>query len=207
MHPNPAFRTGEKASDLAFAAQRGFGILTVMGESQILAGHIPFVIADAAVHAHLVRSNPIARHLRKGPVPALLAVSGPDGYISPDWYGVEDQVPTWNYVAVHVRGMLTQLADTALKPHLAVLSEQNESRLDPKPRWTMDKNAPETLDRMMRQLVPVALSIDTVDSTWKLNQNKPDDVRQRAADAVAARDADGPSSPLADLMRRRHDKG
>jgi len=57
------------------------------------------------VHAHLVRSNPIAQCLRAGERKAVLAVSGPDAYVSPDWYArMPDQVPTWNYVAVHLRG-------------------------------------------------------------------------------------------------------
>ena len=40
---------------------------------------------------HLARSNPIAR--ASLPTPALIAVSGPDAYISPDWYGPHEQVP------------------------------------------------------------------------------------------------------------------
>jgi len=40
------------------------------------------------------------------------------------------------------------------------------------------------LEAMMRQIVPCRLMVDRVDGTWKLNQNKPDDVRLRAADAV-----------------------
>jgi transcriptional regulator len=34
-------------------------------------------------------------------VPSTLIVNGVDGYISPDWYGIDGQVPTWNYVTVH----------------------------------------------------------------------------------------------------------
>ena len=89
----------------------GFGVLAVgNGEADVpLLSHVPFIVAEdgAAVHAHLVRANPIARLLAAGERPAVLAVSGPDGYVSPDWYGAEpDQVPTWNYVAVHLRGTL-----------------------------------------------------------------------------------------------------
>jgi transcriptional regulator len=67
--------------------------------------HVPFVLNANGTEAelHLVRSNPIARAVT-GPTQAVLAVTGPDGYVSPDWYDTPDQVPTWNYVAVHLRG-------------------------------------------------------------------------------------------------------
>ena len=45
----------------------------------------------------------MARAIANGAAVRLI-VEGPEGYISPDWYGVADQVPTWNYVAVHLVG-------------------------------------------------------------------------------------------------------
>ena len=61
-----------------------------------------------AVWLHLVRSNPIARSACRAGAGCDDRGVGPDSYISPDWYGVPDQVPTWNYVAVHLRGTLEQ---------------------------------------------------------------------------------------------------
>lgn len=55
--------------------------------------HIPFQLSDDGTHveAHLVRSNPILK-LLDAPQPAKLVVSVADCYVSPDWYGVPDQV-------------------------------------------------------------------------------------------------------------------
>jgi len=110
MHPNITFRKATRDFNLDYAKHRGFGILSINGEDGPLSAHVPFTISPdgSYVEAHVMRSNPIARAL-KSPQPALLAISGPDGYISPDWYDVEDQVPTWNYVAVHLRGQLQLL--------------------------------------------------------------------------------------------------
>ena len=76
-----------------------------------LVAHIPFLQGQQGdeIELHLVRSNPIARLLQNIQTPAKLTVSGPHGYISPDWYGVKDQVSTWNYVAVHLSGTLRML--------------------------------------------------------------------------------------------------
>jgi len=59
-----------------------------------------------------------------------------------------------------------------------------EDRLRPKVPWTSGKMTPEVMDRMMRQILPFRLEIETVEGTWKLNQNKDDDVRLRAADRI-----------------------
>ncbi len=182
MHPNPVFRSSDRATALATAAERGFGVLTINGPGGILASHVPFVIDSATLSFHIPRSNPIGRALRDGPAEALMIVSGPDAYVSPDWYGAADQVPTWNYVAVHIRGALSLAPQDALRGHLDRLSAVNEERLRPKTPWTMAKNQPETLDKLMRALLPLHMQIRDIDATWKLNQNKDDAARCGAAD-------------------------
>lgn len=185
MHPNPVFRDTPTTRNLAFARERGFGVLSVNGGSGPLLAHVPFVVNAEGTEAylHLMRSNPIARALEQD-LPAVLAVSGPDGYVSPDWYDMPDQVPTWNYVAVHLRGSLSRMADIRLREVLDLLSAEFEARLAPKPVWLSAKVSPEVMNRMMRMIQPVKMEIGAVDGTWKLNQNKPDIARLGAAEAL-----------------------
>ena len=188
MHPNPAFHTASAGDNLDFARTRGFGLLSINGDDGPMAAHVPFRLsADGSIaELHLMRSNPVARTLAAdGPAPALIAVSGPDGYISPDWYGDPAQVPTWNYVAVHLRGRLELLPDADLPGVLARLTEVFEDRLAPGKRpWTMDKVPDEALARMQRMICPLRLNVAHVDGTWKLSQNKPDHARLNAAGQV-----------------------
>ena len=202
MHPNPAFRQTPAERNLAFAQARGFGILTVNGAEGPLLAHVPFLIAPDGTSAdlHLARSNPIARSAL--PAAAVIAVSGPDAYISPDWYGLEDQVPTWNYVAVHLRGTLSSLPADTLRGHADALSARFEANLQPKKPWVSAKMTDGVMDRMMRMILPFRLTITGVDGTWKLNQNKPAEARLAAADALAARGGEPDTAALARLMRQ-----
>lgn len=208
MHPNPAFRGTQTADNIAFARERGFGVLAVNGEDAPMMSHIPFLLSEDGAYAdlHLVRSNPISRSLQDD-APARIAVSGPDSYISPDWYGVEDQVPTWNYVAVHLTGTLTPLPDCELPDLLERLSALFEERLLPKPIWSQSKMEPEALTKMLRMIRPFRLTITDVQGTWKLNQNKPDAVRLAAADQVAAYGIGTDTRLLAALMQSPTEKG
>ena len=201
MHPNPIFRNTPDARAIQLVRDRALGQLTIHLDGQIFAAHVPVLLsADAtSIDMHLVRSNPIARALTE-PKEALLAVTGPDGYVSPDWYGVDDQVPTWNYTAVHLRGELTALDQSEMRDMLDRQSAHFEDQL-PKQPWTTQKMTPEVLDRMMRQIIPCRMSVARIDSTFKLNQNKPDEVRLRAADAMATSGIGQETAALATLMR------
>lgn len=164
--------------------------------------HVPFLLnADAsAADLHLVRSNPIAR-MEEGVHKAKIIVSGPDSYVSPDWYGVEDQVPTWNYVAVHLTGTLERLPQEMIRDVLDRQSAAYEDRLRPKAPWTTGKMASEVLDKMMRMIVPFRFTLTGVDGTWKLSQNKPDAVRLSAAEELAAHGIGSEVQAIAKLMR------
>ncbi|MFM2390161.1 MAG: hypothetical protein RLZZ437_1716 [Pseudomonadota bacterium] len=199
MHTNPAFRATDRATNLAFARQRGFGVLAVNGPEGPLISHIPFVLNADGTQAdmHLTRSNPIAR--AGLPADAVIAVMGPDAYISPDWYEVPDQVPTWNYVAVHLRGRLIALDESVMRDHVDELSAVHEGRLLPKKPWTSDKMAEGVMPRMMRMILPFRLEIASVDGTWKLSQNKDAEVRARTKAALASQD-DAGARAIAGLM-------
>lgn len=198
MHPNRAFRDVGTARNLAFARDQGFGILTVAdGDAAPLVSHVPVLLDEAGTHArlHLARPNPILAALAT-PRAARLVIAGPHGYVSPDWYGVEDQVPTWNYVAVHLTGTLELTPEDGLRDLLDLQSAQFESRL-PKTPWTSGKVTEGLMERMMRAIVPARLTITEIDGTWKLSQNKPEPVRRAAADGVEA----SGDPALATLMR------
>lgn len=202
MHPNPIFRRPGVERNLTFARNRAFGLLSVNGQDSPVLAHVPFLLdADGgSADLHLVRSNPILQTLDQ-PKAAVIVISGPDSYISPDWYEFVDQVPTWNYVAVHLRGQLAKVPQEEMRDMLNRQSAHFEDQLVPKPPWTTHKMTPEILDRMMRQIVPCRLTVTGIDGTWKLNQNKPDDVRLRAADKVAKDGMGSEPAALAILMR------
>lgn len=203
MHPNPAFRQVPTEDSLAFARDRGFGTLCINGEAGPLLAHVPFVVSEAeglCALIHLARSNAIARSAL--PAPAVLSVTGPDSYVSPDWYGAPDQVPTWNYVAVHLRGRLEPLPGEALRPMAEELSAIFEARLLPKRPWTSAKMSDGVMERMMRMILPFRLVIEGVEGTWKLGQNKTPEQRAGAVAGLEAWAEPSPRAALAALMRR-----
>ena len=202
MHPNPAFRQTPDPRNLAFARERGFGTLALNANGGPLLSHVPFLLSEDGTVAelHMVRSNPILRLLDK-PHEAVISIWGPDSYVSPDWYRGENQVPTWNYVAVHLRGLLHRLPQEDLEPMLARLSAYFEAKMAPKTPWTMDKMDDDALQRMLRMIVPCRFEVSSSEGTWKLGQNKPEAARLNAAEQLGQNGIGMEIAHLAELMR------
>jgi transcriptional regulator len=113
---------------------------------------------------------------------------------------VADQVPTWNYIAVHLRGELVPLPPEALEPHLNALADAFEARLLPKPIWKTAKMGDGVMARMMRMILPFRLRIGAVEGTWKLGQNKSAAARLGVIEALSAQDGAGWPRGIADAM-------
>lgn len=185
MHPNPAFHWQDKAAMQAFVRECAFGTLFLTTPEGPRAAHMPLLGLDGERFGfHLARGNALTPHLDGAQ--ALVVVQGPDAYVSPDWYDLDDQVPTWNYVAVEMEGPVARMDDAALLALVDDLSTEHERRLAPKPAWTRDKMSPGTAEKMMRGIVGFTLTVGEWRGTRKLGQNKPKAARLSVARALEA---------------------
>lgn len=197
MHPNPRFAWTDKEAMLAFIADIAFSTIFVAapGGGHLL--HVPVVVHDAGrLRFHVARANRAAPALDGAP--ALLSCTGPEAYVSPDWYGTPDQVPTWNYVAVECQGPLRQLSDEELAEQIDALSAAHEGRLAPKAPWTRHKMSEGRFEAMAKAIVGYELAIEELRGTRKLGQNKTAGERAGAVAGLAAADR----TDMADLMAR-----
>jgi transcriptional regulator len=186
MHPNRKFHLTDRESALSMVRDLGFGILFAQTREGPRAVHVPVLVEDDRLRFHISRSNAIHPALAAG-TSALLVVNGPHAYLSPDWYGLEDRVPTWNYVAVELEGPVRPIDENALIRLLDGLSDEHESRLAPKPRWMRNKMSPGRFERLVKAIAGFEMQIMDWRGTAKLDQDKPEAVRDRLADALAGR--------------------
>lgn len=185
MHPDARFRWEDRDAMRGLVAELGFGALFAATPDGPRVVHLPVVWLDETTLAlHVARGNGIQRHLDGAT--GLFVAQGPDGYVSPDWYGLdEDQVPTWNYVAVELEGRMRAMDRAHLVDQIDRLAAQSEARLDKTP-WTRAKMDARLFDRMCDAIVGYRLEVAAWRGTLKLNQNKPNAARLAAADGLAA---------------------
>jgi transcriptional regulator len=203
MYTPPMFKP-ERAASLGFAEARGFGTVCAWDGSKPVASSLPFILTSAddgtpQAAFHVARHNPLLK-LADGKSRWLMAVTGSDAYVSPDWYASSDQVPTWLYQAVHLSGAVRMMSDRELGPHLDALSARFESWLAPKPLWTSSKMTAGRLDAMKKAIVGLVMSVDEVEGSFKLNQHKSETDYAAVAGALGLQ-TDAGAQQIAQLMR------
>jgi transcriptional regulator len=172
MHPNRAFAWTDAAAMRAFIAETAFAHLFLATADGPLVAHAPVIVTDAGdLRFHLALGNRLTRHL-DGSV-LLASIAGADFYVSPDWYGREDQVPTWDYLAVEASGPVRRLDEAGLLDQIERLSFAHEQRLAPKKPWHHSKMDPVILGRMVRGIAGFEMQVTSLNGTIKLSQNKP----------------------------------
>lgn len=196
MTPGAPYRWTDEAAIRDFVTQTGFGLLCVAAPDRMHVVHLPLIWLDEQrIGLHLHRANPIVPHLDGQD--ALIVVTGDQAYISPDWYGLPDKVPTWNYVAAELRGPMARLDKAETIAQIDALSHEQERRLAPKPLWTRDKMSDGLFDKTLTGLAGFAMQVEAIHGTAKLGQDKPEAARIGVADAL---DAVGEGA-LGSLMR------
>jgi len=183
MHPNAAYRTDDRALLESLIDEIGFGMVFAATPDGPRMAHTPLLwTGDGAVQFHLARGNALAGHLDG--MTALALVNGPDGYISPRWYADDQQVPTWNYIAVELEGRVRRMDQDGLLGCLELLTARQEARVASGTPWTMDKLTAENRRRLLGGIVGFELEVQAWRPTVKLSQNKPSDERARLAGSL-----------------------
>jgi len=163
------------------------------------------VILDAGngsrggIRYHLAIGNALAK-LKDG-ARVWISVTGPDAYISPDWYKSVVTVPTWNYIAVEGEGTVQRMSRDELRKLVVDLSAQEEEKLLPKPPWLIAKLPAERTEALLNGIVGYSLAFQRLEGKFKLSQDKkPEDVASVIASLEARGDA--ASTAVAAAMRR-----
>jgi transcriptional regulator len=197
----PQFRIEEERA-LAFAAERGFGVIVAADERGPRASHVPFVILRrddrVIVQIHLTAKNPLVS-LADGSRRFLLIISGDDAYVSNDWYASRDNVSTWLYQAVHLSGVAHLRERDDNRAHGDTLLAVSEARL-PKLPWDLTQMEPTKRETMLASIRVIDLVVDEIEGQSKLNQHKSDEDHVAVANQLARAEETG-SRRLAERMR------
>lgn len=208
-----AFRETDTTELHAMIDGAGLATLATVGEAGPLISHLPLLFDPAAgpmgvLTGHLARGNPQWK-VSDLSQPAVALFLGPDAYISPNYYPSKHEdprtVPTWNYVSVQARGRLETFDDPEqLLPLVTRLTERHERRAARpavKP-WAVSDAPADYLGKMLRAIVGVRLTIESIDGKKKLSQNRAAIDQQGVVSALSA-SADPNELKVAALMRGR----
>ncbi len=166
--------------------------LVTTGQHGVEVNHIPLILKEVAageqvLWGHIAKANPLWQELDDS-ASVLVIFHGPNGYVSPNYYPTKQEhgkvVPTWNYVAVHVRGQLDFIHEDRWKLEmLNNLTEQHESQQ--KNPWAVKDAPKEFTQSLLGAIVGVEIKVTSMEGKWKAGQNQPNKNRQGTIDGLS----------------------
>jgi transcriptional regulator len=202
--PGP-FAEHDAARIAAFVAAHPLATLVSIEDGRPVVDHLPVLCADrlapgGTLIAHTSKSNPTWRLGERG-AEAVVAFTGASAYVSPSFYPskarTHEVVPTWNYVAVHVRGTLACTHDRDTKLQLVDRLTRHMEAQRQKP-WAVSDAPADYIEKMLQGLVGLTLTISEVVAKTKASQNRTAEDRRGVAEGLAAEDG---AREAADVVR------
>jgi transcriptional regulator len=169
MYPPPHHQSHDIEKMISVIEHFPLGMLVTAKDGKPFITHIPFIY-DAATKkliAHLDRNNPQMETLKDG-AEVTVVFKGPDTYISPSIY-TTPQLPTWNYIIVHVTGNIKLInKPEAVKKTMVDMTEFLEG--DPQ-KFILKKDDPR-MERLIDYIQAFEIEITHWEGKFKLSQDK-----------------------------------
>ena len=176
MYIPPLFRVEESAA-WSVVIDAGAGYLVTASPDGLASVFVPVVVSEdrSQITTHVARANPWWRVIGDGAEVVGLFVAA-SAYVSPSLYPsrLEDPgvVPTWNYTAAEVRGRAIVHDDpTWLASQVRHQTDTFEDGRDP--RWWVDDAPAPYIERQLRAIVGVSVTVTSIEGKAKLSQNRP----------------------------------
>jgi transcriptional regulator len=155
-----------------FLRNNSFGILVNLLDGQLWATHIPLELEQnesgkKLLCGHISKDNPQWKGFQSN-ADILAIFSGPHSYISSSWYEKEN-VPTWNYIAVHVYGKIKIIEGDDVIASLKRLTDKYEQNSKNPVRL---EDLSEKTMRQVAGIVAFEIEIDRIEAVKKMSQNR-----------------------------------
>jgi len=191
----------DRAALLAYMRAYSFAALATSGPGGLMATHLPFVIEDldgrTTLLAHMAKANAQWREF-SADADALVIFMQPHAYVAPRLYDSRQNVPTWNYVAVHAYGrpLLIEEREAKLELQRKLIRQFDAAYL------TQMADLPQSyIDAKLAAIVAFSLQVTRIEARYKLSQDKNPAERERIARELEA-SGDGVAADTARLMRK-----
>jgi len=194
MYLPKRYREEDQKEIIQFLKGNGFPALVSQHEGKLVATHLPVEILEnpdgtLTILGHMSRANPQWKTF--GEQEVLLIFQGAHTYVSPRWYN-HPNVPTWNYLIVHVYGTVRMLEGSELYNLLSQLVQKHEVNSG----YSLEALPADLVEKEIKGVAGFALQVTRIDAAYKLSQNRDDESYASIVTQLEARhDAASTESP------------
>ena len=198
MYIPKLYREEDREKILEFLKQNKFPALVTYDGERPIATHLPVEVLEngngsLTILGHMSRANP--QWSGFGEQEVLLIFPGAHTYISPRWYD-HVNVPTWNYMMVHVYGKVRLVEGEELHSLLSRLVRNHEEPTV----YDLEALPQDFVQKEMNGVVGFAVDVTRIDAGYKLSQNRNDGDHENIIRELEGR-GDENSAAVAESMR------
>jgi transcriptional regulator len=174
MYIPDLYKNEDKESIRKFLRENAFGLLINQTNGKLCATHIPLELeinkeGEEVLMGHVSKENPQWTAFESN-AEILAVFTGAHSYISPSWYDHEN-VPTWNFTAVHVYGKIKIIEGDAVIDSLTKLVDKYEQN-SKCPVRVADLSKKTMMQA--RGIVAFEIKIEEIQAQTKMSQNRDD---------------------------------
>ncbi|NOH03330.1 MAG: FMN-binding negative transcriptional regulator [Chloroflexi bacterium] len=173
MYLPKRYREQDHARIVEFLMANSFPALVSHDGEKLVATHLPVEVVENAdgsltILGHMSRANPQWKTFSGQEV--LLIFQGAHTYISPRWYN-HVNVPTWNYMNVHVYGVPRMVEREELHDLLSRLVKKHEVNTG----YSVEGLPADFVEKEIKGVAGFVLDVTRLDAGYKLSQNRDDE--------------------------------
>lgn len=193
----------------AFMRAHDFAVLVSFDGERPSATHLLLDLVSRedgvwVLNGHMARANPQWRSFRSDQ-DVLAIFSGPHTYISPRWYN-HTNVPTWNYMAVHVSGRPRLITEQdEFFTLLQRLVDKHEAGSGAVPEYRLETLPEDFVAQQMKAIVGFQIEVARIETNFKLSQNRDEQSYDTVISELYRRPDDN-SRAVAEAMKARREK-
>ena len=188
---------------LSYIQHNSFGVICSSGRGGIRATHLPFVAEERenriVLTSHMSKANEHWKDLEAGS-DLLIIFQGPHAYVSPSNYELKQNVPTWNYIAVHTYGKARMIPD---KEGAVAVLEKTIGKYEQAFFEQWRELSADYKDAMIKGIVAFEIEVTKLEGKFKLSQNKTAKEKENIIHSFENSE-DAVTRQLADEMKKRN---
>lgn len=200
------FKEHDEKLVVEFMKQHPFAMLIGNSNGKAIATQVPLLIEEKdgkiILLGHITRKQDHQLVFEEN-AEALVVFTGAHAYVSATWYTNPQNVSTWNYSSVHVRGKLEFLNEEGLIAALRKLSLHYENYNHQSA--TIYDNLPQAeLAKMLKAIVGFQVEVSSIENVFKLSQNRDEKSYHHIIDHLKTEG--GEAAEVAKMMEERKHK-
>ncbi|MBA2744613.1 MAG: FMN-binding negative transcriptional regulator [Flavisolibacter sp.] len=207
MYNLPYFKENDPKDVMEFIHNHPFAFIAGCNQDQQpVATQIPVFIEERDhqlfLSGHMMKQQDHHKAFEQNPN-VLCVFTGNSSYVSATWYKDPQQASTWNYMSVHVKGVIKFLDDAALIDVLKKTSLHFEKG-DQHSTTVYDNLPVDYREKLLKAIVAFEVKVQSIDHVFKLSQNRDKESYHSIISKLEKGDDGGRF--IAEEMRKREDR-